>query len=68
MYKRDYTHFNEQSFLRDVQAINRNLETLDNNVNSMFDKFNSDLVKIVDNHIPLSNWVGNLLKIWLNPG
>jgi hypothetical protein len=53
MYKMDYTHFNEQSFLRDVQAINRNLETLDNNVNSMFDKFNSDLVKIVDNHIPL---------------
>jgi hypothetical protein len=72
MYKRDYTHFNEQSFLRDVQAINWNLETLDNNVNSMFDKFNSDLVKIVDNHIPLKQLsrktIKNMAKPWITPG
>jgi hypothetical protein len=53
MYKSDFTHFNEQSFLRVAQAINWDLETLDNNVNSKFDKFNSDLMKIVDNLIPL---------------
>ena len=70
----DYTHFNEQSFLRDVQAINWNLETLDrpNNVNSMFDKFNSDLMKIVDNHIPLKQLsrktIKNMAKPRITPG
>ena len=34
----------------------------------MFDKFNSDLMKIVDNHIPLKQLSRKLLKIWLNPG
>ena len=73
MYKRDFTHFNEQSFLRDVQVINWNLETLDNNVNSMFDKFNSDLMKIVDNHIPLlkqlsRKTIKNMAKPWITPG
>jgi hypothetical protein len=46
---------------------------LDNNVNSMFDKFNSDLMKIVDNHIPLlkqlsRKTIKNMAKPWITPG
>ena len=53
LFKRDYSNFNEQHFLQDIQSINWKLESSNNNVNEMFDTFNSELMKIVDKHTPL---------------
>ena len=53
LFKRDYSSFNEQHFLQDVQSLNWKLESSNNNVNEMFDTFNSELMKIVDKHTPL---------------
>ena len=53
LLKRDYSNFNEQHFLQDIKSINWKLESSNNNVNKMFDTFNSELMKIVDKHTPL---------------
>ena len=53
IFKRDFSLFNEQNFLQEMQSVNWNLESLDDNVNEMFDTFNSELMKIIDKHIPL---------------
>ena len=50
MFERDFSNFN---FLQDIQAFNWNLEFFNNNVDNMFNKFNSNLMKIVDDHILL---------------
>ena len=53
IFKRDFSLFNEQNFLQEMQSVNWNLESLDDNVNEMFDTFNSELMKIIDKHILL---------------
>ena len=53
---------------KDTQALNWNLEFYNNNVNNIFDKFHSDLIKIVDDHIPLKQLSRKTIKICLNLG
>ena len=60
------------NFLQDIQALNWNLEFFDNNVNNMFSKFHSDLMKIVDDHITLKQLsrktIKNMAKPWIIAG
>ena len=69
---RDFSHFNEQNFLQEMQSVNWNLESLDDNVNEMFDTFNSELMKIIDKHIPLKQLsrkdVKHRSKPWITSG
>jgi hypothetical protein len=72
LFKRDYSNFIEQYFLEDMQSINWNLESSNNNVNEMFDTFNSELMKIIDKHIPLkqlsSKDIKHRSKAWITHG
>jgi hypothetical protein len=72
IFKRDFSLFNEQTFLQEMQSVNWNLESLDDNVNEMFDTFNSELMKIIDKHIPLKQLsrkdVKHRSKPWITSG
>ena len=72
IFKRDFSLFNEQNFLQEMQSVNWNLESLDDNVNEMFDTFNSELMKIIDKHIPLKQLsrkdVKHRSKPWITSG
>ncbi len=72
IFKRDFSHFNEQNFLQEMQLVNLNLESLNDNVNEMFDIFNSKLMKIIDKHIPLKQLsrrdVKHRSKPWITSG
>ena len=71
--KRDYSNFNEDDFLREIQTINWTNE-LSNSHNSseMFDKFYSILSETVDKHAPLKQLslkeIKELSKPWISKG
>ena len=58
--------------MQDTQTLNWNLEFYNNNVYSMFNNFYSDLMKIVDDHIPLKQLsrkaIKNIAKPWITSG
>jgi hypothetical protein len=55
-----------------MQSVNWKLESLDDNVNEMVDTFNSELMKIIDKHIPLKQLsrkdVKHRSKPWITSG
>ena len=67
IFKRDFTHFNEQDFLQDIQSITWDLETFNSNVNNILDRFNFELMKIIDKHISLKQLNRKAIKYMAKP-
>ena len=73
LFRRDYSNFDEVTFLNEIQSINWEFETsIDDDPDSMFDVFYSKLSSVVDRHIPLKQLskahLKNLDKPWISRG
>ena len=55
-------NLDEHNLLQDIQALNWSLESC-SNVNEMFDTFNSELMNVVDTHIPLKQLSKKKIKL-----
>ena len=69
IYQRDYSKFNDQSFLDDISIQNWNVETLEG-TNHKFNDFLWRLEECVDRHAPIKKLnkkkIKNRLKPWIN--
>ena len=74
IYRRNFKHFNEKDFLKDLKNINWNrvLELNKNNTNQSFDKFFATIEKLLDVYAPITKLskseVKLLSKPWLTKG
>ena len=53
LYKRDYSHFNQQHLLSELQVIDWHSVFLDQDASNMFSTFYDKISAIIDKHIPL---------------
>ena len=53
IYKRHYSHFNEETLINDFRSIDWNTVLGDTNINEQFDSFYSKTNEIIDKHLPL---------------
>ena len=76
MYKRDYSKFNKEALISELNNINWNdvlyVENYSNNVNSLFESFHSYITKCIDKYVPLRKLtrkeIRSLTKPWIIPG
>jgi hypothetical protein len=63
LFKRNYSNFNDELFEADVSNIDwYNVLPNDNNVNSLFQSFHSEILKVVDRHAPVTRISRNEVK------
>ena len=71
IYKRDYSHFNEETLINDFRSIDWNTVLGDTNINEQFDSFYSKTNEIIDKHLPLKQMnkkeIKTLSKPWITP-
>ena len=60
MYKRDYSTFDQQAFISELQSINWQVLFTDHNPSAMFNSFYKEISSIIDRHVP--NYQGRNLK------
>lgn len=54
IYKRDYSNFDESSFVKEIQNIDwQDIFYESSNVNDLFNKFHSKLTDVIDRHVPI---------------
>ena len=51
--KRDYSSFNENSFLNDFTILDFNYHNNENDINHIYNKFLEDITNLIEKHIPL---------------
>ena len=70
LLKRDYSSFNENSFLNDFTIIDFNYLRDDNDINYIYNKFLEDITSLVDKHVPLIRCTNRESKLktkpWIN--
>ena len=68
--KRDYSSFNENSFLNDFTKLDLNYLHNDNDISHIYNKFLEGIANLVDKHVPLIKCTNKELKLktkpWIN--
>ena len=68
--KRDYSSFNDNSFLNDFTKLDLNYLQNDNDINHICNKFLEDITNLVDKHVPFIKCTNKELKLktkpWIN--
>ena len=72
LFRRDYSTFNQQALISEMQLIDRQqVFTTDSNPSSMFSSFYSEVSSIIDRHIPVKQLSRKELKLkskpWITP-
>ena len=71
MYKRDYSTFDHQALISELQSINWQVSFIDHNPSAMFNSFYKEISSIIDRHVPIKQLSRKELKVrskpWITP-
>ena len=71
MYKRDYSTFDQQALISELQSINWQVSFIDHNPSAMFNSFYKEISSIIDRHVPIKQLSRKELKVrskaWITP-
>ena len=67
MYKRDYSTFDQQALISEIQSINWQVLFIDHNPNAMFNSFYKEISSIIDKHVPIKQLSRKELKVRSKP-
>ena len=63
MYKRDYSTFDQQALISELQSINWQVSFFGHNPNGMFNSFYKESSSVIDRHVPIKQLSRKELKV-----